>query len=176
MNNIRIRAIALVVAILLAIQFSRGGPTTEPQPSGATARLAFRLVAPDGDADRDPAKIEMLSDPFTHETIPVYRQVLLDEADVSKVELVPSDQVISMEMTPQGAAKLKQITSNNIGRRLAIVLGGRIIIAPTIRSAVSKAVAISLGPSPNDDDLRKLTTELEGLVKHAPATQPTTQR
>lgn len=173
MNNTRMRVITVVGAILLTIQISRGGPTTEP--SAAPAHLAFRLVASD-DADADPAKFEMLSDPFTHAMIPVDRQVLLDETDVSKVQLVPSDHVISMKMTPGGAAKLKQITAANIGRRLAIVLDGRIIIAPTIRSAVSKAVAISLGPKQTDDDLRKLTNELEQLVKRGSATtQSSTQ-
>ena len=117
----------------------------------------------------------MLSDPFTHEMIPVYRQVLLDESAIPTVKLIPSDHVISVEMTPDGAAKLEQVTRENIGRRLAIVLDGRIVVAPTIRSSVSKAVAISLGPSHHDDDLKKLSIELEQLLKRAPATQPTTQ-
>ncbi len=54
---------------------------------------------------------------------------------------------VSMEFNPEGAKKFADITRKNIGRRLAIVLDGRVYSAPVIRSAITGGQAVIEGLS-----------------------------
>jgi preprotein translocase subunit SecD len=172
MRSLFCMLVATLGAALFAMPSTTGGPTTQPQPAAPTSRLAYRLVAPVEDAEPGQAAIEMLTDPFTHVPIPVYRRVWLDETDIAKVGANLTDRAVYLEMTAGGASKLEKVTSENVGRRLGIILDGKILVAPTINTRVSKAVVVSLGPGQNDDDVRKLASELNALVKNASATRP----
>ena len=73
-----------------------------------------------------------------------------------------------MEMTEEGAKKLQDITSHNIGSQLAILLDGRIIIAPTIRSAISKRLVISMGAGASEKDSAEIRERLHAAVNALP--------
>jgi preprotein translocase subunit SecD len=169
MDSIPLTRLVMLVSIVVAVQLVSGAPTTVTSP-----HLAFRLVAP-AEADRDDPAIEMLHDPFTKQMIPVRREVLLDETAIAKVTYNKSDRTIYLEMTPEGAQTLERVTRDNIGRKLAIVLNGSVLVAPHINSAVSKAVAISLSPSAGEDEVKQVAIEIRKLVERVPATGPTTQ-
>jgi hypothetical protein len=79
-------------------------------------------------------------------------------------------------MTPGGAQALERITAANIGRRLAIVLDGEVLMAPNIRSRISREVEISFAPGDVPKDPRELLGRLHAAI-HAlpPATQPASQ-
>jgi preprotein translocase subunit SecD len=47
-----------------------------------------------------------------------------------------NEPVIGFSLTPEGAPKFGQLTADNIGRRLAIVLDNKIVSAPTINSRI----------------------------------------
>jgi preprotein translocase subunit SecD len=169
MDSISLTRLVVLLSIVVAAQLVSGAPTTDTSP-----HLAFRLVAPDG-ADRDDPAIEMLHDPFTKTMIPVRREVLLDETAIAKMTYDKSERTIYLEMTPEGAQTLERVTRDNIGRKLAIALNGRVLVAPHINSAVSKAVAISLAPGTGDEEAKELVREIQKSVDRLPATGPTTQ-
>jgi len=52
---------------------------------------------------------------------------------------------VALEFTPEGAKKFAEITRKNIGKRLAIVLDGRVYSAPVIRSAITGGRAVIEG-------------------------------
>ena len=148
------------------------------------ARLAFRLVVDGG----RPVDVDMLDDPFARgdgaaTKIAVSREVLLDERGVASVAAIqrprPPHRAIGMTMTPEGSETLKKITGENIGRRLAIVLDGKILIAPTIQSQIARSVEITFG-TPRDDDQaakqqREVVERIRGAIAAAttrPAAEP----
>ncbi len=55
----------------------------------------------------------------------------------------PGNYEINFRLSPRGALIFENVTSNNIGRRLAIVLDGKLKSAPTIRGAISNQGSIS---------------------------------
>lgn len=57
-----------------------------------------------------------------------------DERDSPQVELV---------FTAQGGAKMRKLTSSNNGKRLAILVGGKVVTAPTIRSTIGDRAVIT---------------------------------
>lgn len=48
-----------------------------------------------------------------------------------------SSLVIKLKLTPEGSKKFYEITSKNVGRRLAAVLDGHVIVAPVINEPIS---------------------------------------
>ena len=53
--------------------------------------------------------------------------------------------IVGLEFNPEGARKFAQITAANIGRRLAIVLDGKVQSAPSIREAIPSGEAVISG-------------------------------
>jgi preprotein translocase subunit SecD len=97
--------------------------------------------------------------------------VLLDETAVQSVGPMRVGEkhdrpAIAMEMTPDGARRLGEITAANIGRRLALVLDGKVLIAPTINARITDAVIIELSQNPpgaDDDVLGRLHAAVYAL-------------
>ncbi|GEM88987.1 protein translocase subunit SecD [Oceanithermus desulfurans] len=84
--------------------------------------------------------------------------------DLGPVELKGSDLVdarvqfdrfnrpeVALEFTPEGAKKFADLTRNNIGRRLAIVLDGTIYSAPNIQTAITDGRAVITGINDLDE-------------------------
>jgi beta-lactamase regulating signal transducer with metallopeptidase domain len=107
--------------------------------------LQIRLVAqPDdksGEADEIP-------DP-DHKDKPlrVLKPVLLDGRDIARAYQTTSAKIpaVGIDLTDQGGEKLKKITTDNINHRLAIIVNGQLLTAPTIRSTISKSLVITAG-------------------------------
>lgn len=87
--------------------------------------------------------------------------------DLGPVELKGSDLVdarvqydrfnrpeVALEFTSEGAKKFAELTRNNIGRRLAIVLDGTIYSAPTIQTAITDGRAVITGINDLDEATR----------------------
>ncbi len=52
---------------------------------------------------------------------------------------------VALDFKPHGSAVFSEVTGNNIGKRLAIVLDGRLRSAPTIQSKISGTASITVG-------------------------------
>jgi preprotein translocase subunit SecD len=111
-------------------------------------RLTFRFVTDDPAIPAD--ELVDPTDKGGKRTLRLSREVVLDEGSVAMVDpsRLASDPPrlgVGLEMTEAGAKKLEQITGNNIGQKLAIVLDGQILIAPNIQSKIGKHVLITSG-------------------------------
>ncbi|MCM8795335.1 MAG: protein translocase subunit SecD [Candidatus Omnitrophica bacterium] len=56
-----------------------------------------------------------------------------------------NEPVVALEFNPEGAKKFAQITANNVGRRLAIVLDGKVQSAPVIKEPIPSGEAVITG-------------------------------
>ena len=104
---------------------------------GKTAKLEFRMLAdsPSGDVDMLPSKDEGGA------KVPVERRVMADGSDLTDAQPAFDPQthepMVSFKFNLKGAQRFGQATSENVGRRMAIVLDGVIQSAPVIRSAIT---------------------------------------
>ncbi|HXP63351.1 MAG TPA: Gfo/Idh/MocA family oxidoreductase [Dongiaceae bacterium] len=80
---------------------------------------------------------------------------------------------IDFTLDAQGTAIFAQVTRDNVGRRLAIVLDGEVISAPVIKSPIETGTGVIEGrfDSSQAEDLAKA---LENHARAAPAPEPTT--
>ncbi len=116
---------------------------------GQTARLSFRLIDHDtpvsaAQAGRLPPGSELLPDAETGpQGAPVQHHVVRKRVHVSGDTLVdaqPTFQegrpVVSFRFDGLGSRRFADVTQDNVGRQLAIVLDGEVISAPVIRSPI----------------------------------------
>lgn len=112
---------------------------------GKTAKLEFRMMADSaaGDVDLLPSQdgaapntpIERLP------KVPVERRVMADGSELTDAQPAfdtqSNEPMVSFKFNLRGAQRFGQATSENVGRRMAIVLDSVVQSAPVIRSAIT---------------------------------------
>jgi len=103
---------------------------------GKTANLTFRLVSD----DNDDFGSELLLYEETQKKLKVNKRVLLsgDNLENAKpgVDSRTNEKIVSFTLDRVGAKRFARITTNNVGKKLAIVLDNKIISAPQIREPI----------------------------------------
>ena len=154
---------------------------------GKTALLEFKLVedrvSPDDVAQgRAPEGTELIFQRRTDKETKVERKVpyvvgkraLLTGAELTRAEVQadPNSQgnwQVSIEFTPTGTRIFGQLTEQNVGRQLAIVLDGNLYSAPRINERIPGGRAVITGQF-SVDDARDLAIVLRAGALPAPVT------
>ena len=130
---------------LEAWRASKEGQAALKQITSPDSRLQLRLVL-DKDA---PGEFDEIADPSSKEKLHVSKEVLLNEKAFASASIVNDDQThqpnVNATLTEAGGKQMEWVTSRNINRRLAIVFDKTIVMAPTIRSTIGKAMVINGG-------------------------------
>jgi preprotein translocase subunit SecD len=123
-------------------------PEEIKQRIGKTAKMTFHLVADELSSDNERPKnssdIQILKEERrdgSFMSIPVKKQISLSgehliDASVSTAHDT-GEVGVSLRFNSFGARKFAEISANNIGKRFAIVLDGKVITAPVFRSAIN---------------------------------------
>jgi preprotein translocase subunit SecD len=93
-------------------------------------------------------------------TMVVDRKVHLTDADFSEVSLgkMPDGApAISIQLDQTASLTLEDLTAKHRGRRMAVLVGGKIVIAPTIKERIEGGKMSIVGQSP---------AETEAIYKH----------
>jgi hypothetical protein len=87
----------------------------------------------------------------------------LSNADVETASVVHDGTScsVSIQMTAEGTEKLARLTRGHIGERLALVIDGKVEMAPTIRSEITQGQVMVTGAF-SEDDCRKIASGLIG--------------
>jgi len=123
---------------------------------GKTAMLEFKVVSNDPDKLKQaiqgnvPESYELKysqedSEPLLLEKQAVLTGDALTSASVRFSSSQFNEPVVGLEFNAEGARKFAQITADNIGKRLAIVLDGKIQSAPRIKEAIPSGEAVITG-------------------------------
>jgi beta-lactamase regulating signal transducer with metallopeptidase domain/HEAT repeat protein len=113
--------------------------------------LQFCLVLPEGE-EVDERMIDEYPDPSDPDRrLRVERRILLDESHVERAavgsvgEDEPQVVTVMVQFNEKGAERFGRVTADNIGRRLAIILDGELVAAPTIHSRIRERAMITRG-------------------------------
>ena len=123
---------------------------------GKTALLEFKLVTSDMEKLKQamegnvPDGLELKYTEEDKEPVLLEKQVVLtgDSLTNASVRFNQSEfnePIVGLEFNAEGAKKFAQITADNIGRRLAIVLDGKVQSAPRIKEAIPSGEAVITG-------------------------------
>lgn len=155
---------SLLIAVVISITVRGYASTNE------TATFQMRLVtdvaAGDCDCD-DMAVAQPNGDTTKKELLHVLHKVLADQTDLKSAAL-QTDQFghpqIAINFNEKGTKRFAEVTRNSIGKRLAIIIDGRLYSAPSIRSEIPGGKAVISG-SFSEDEAKQLVTKLNGAVK-----------
>ena len=124
-------ATALLSACLGVETYREGGPA----PS-----LAIRLVA---DEENGGEVLPRWSGD-TSEMLAVEPGIVVGAEHIRHVRLLDAadgSRVLVLDLDDEGRARLHETSAASIGRRLAVVVGGRVVAAPTIRNVLTEGEA-----------------------------------
>lgn len=106
---------------------------------GTTARMTFHWAA--NEKSRLHTKVITLPGQLPSERYQLEERIALEGKHVSDARLAfhpdTGEPVVNFRLDKEGARRFGDMTENNIGRALAIVLDDRVITAPVIRSAIT---------------------------------------
>ncbi|HEV8586076.1 MAG TPA: protein translocase subunit SecD [Methylomirabilota bacterium] len=157
---------------------------------GKTALLEFKLVDEQADpqaavAGRVPEGDELAwqrhcgterkdKKPQDKHPIVVQKRTLLTGAELTRAEVrtdpgSAANWQVAIEFTPNGTKVFGDITEQNVGRRLAIVLDGTVCSAPSIRERIPSGSAVITGQF-DVEDARDLAIVLRAGALPAPVT------
>ncbi len=107
--------------------------------------LEFKMVQEDWDpfSKTGPAGTEVLAD-MKGNSVAVFPEALLtgEMIEQASIAIDPLDRPsIILQFDPKGTARFSKITGGNIGKRLAMILNGRVLVAPVIREEIKAGKA-----------------------------------
>jgi hypothetical protein len=80
-------------------------------------------------------------------SIYLHSEVVVDNSDIATARVVQangsSNYDVSITFKQSGAEKMRAATTNHIGKPMAILLDGRVVMAPVLRSPIDAAAMIS---------------------------------
>lgn len=105
---------------------------------GKTAKMTFHLVATPTDVEEGRSLLRLPSYRGQGEEYTLKREVVLsgDMLVNALSSYMNGDPVVNFKFNSVGSRKFAQLTQENIGRQLAVVLDGRVVTAPRINTAI----------------------------------------
>ena len=104
---------------------------------------------------------------YSYSVIHLHRKVWLSNVDIASASVAygyNDEPQVSLQFTEEGARVFEQLTAENVARRLAIVLDGKVSSAPVIKEAISGGRAvITLGYGSPRDQLEEATNLARSL-------------
>jgi preprotein translocase subunit SecD len=142
---------------------------------GKTAQLEFRLLAQDANAPGVKRMSGTEVDPATHSVreVPynVEPTILMTGAAIADARHRPGQvgegPYVAITLTSPGGTTFERITGDNVGRRLAIILDGKVQSAPVIKDRIGGGHAVITG-SFTLDEARDLAIVLRAGALPAP--------
>lgn len=83
----------------------------------------------------------------SNRSVYLYDSVIVSNGDIASARAVPgsgpSDYSVNIEFNTAGAARMHDATASHVGKLIAILLDGRVVMAPTLRSPISESARIT---------------------------------
>jgi preprotein translocase subunit SecD len=76
----------------------------------------------------------------------LHPEIVVSNEDIAQTWVVPdgADQFgVSVQFLPSGAERMKQATATHVGRPMAILIDGSVVMAPVVRSPISDSAVIT---------------------------------
>lgn len=146
--------VSLVVPIELRPVLEQTGSSGSPAPTTSGTALPSASAVPSGTVLPDPSGEQLtLADP-------VMTIERLDRAEVM-MDKDTAAWALVLSLTDEDAAAFADWTADHIGERLAMVIDGAVVIAPTIQDAITGGVVHITGDY-TQNDVRDLLDKITG--------------
>jgi preprotein translocase subunit SecD len=121
----------------------------------ATVRFEVKLAEEKPAADLREAKVSR-----TDRSVYLHAEAIITNSDISRARIIQVDHSsqynVGVEINPSGTEKIRTATAGHIGKPVAILLDGQVVLTATVREPIAGSAVIS-------GDLSR--TEAEKIVK-----------
>jgi hypothetical protein len=80
-------------------------------------------------------------------TVYLHPEVIVTNSDIAQARVVPGDSPshfgVGIEFNAAGAQKMQTATAGHLGKPMAVLIDGKVVMAPTVRSAISALAEIN---------------------------------
>ena len=136
---------AIAVALLL-VATPALSQDTPPPPAAGGSGLSFRMVDESADAGQHPGEAQA---GFKDQTFWLESEAPITGRMVASARPFfdgPDRRpTVAFQLTPEGAARFAALTKANVGRRVAILVDGRVVAAPRIQTEMADGVGAISG-------------------------------
>jgi len=77
----------------------------------------------------------------------VHDEVIVTNSDIAAARVIqsvgPAQYGVSVEFTASGAEKMRTATANHIGKPVAILIDGQVVVAPVVRTPIGASAVVS---------------------------------
>jgi SecD-like export protein len=133
-------AIALIVVGIVAVGsqiWPHGGATLQ-----AAVRFEVRLAE-----DQPGAGLREARAAGSDRVVYLHQEIIVTNDDIAQSSVIegngPSRFGVHVQFTAAGAQKMRQATAGHVGRPMAILIDGEIVMAPVLRDPISTSAVIS---------------------------------
>jgi hypothetical protein len=135
------RAFAIAMAAsLVAVIAGAGYWSRAAVDVVAAVRFEVRL------AEEDPGS-GLRAAAVSGRTIYLHEETVLTNSDIASAQLVAGSTAstfgVAVTFTPEGAGRMTRASGSHVGRPLALLIDGEVVMAPVIRSAIGASAVIS---------------------------------
>jgi len=83
----------------------------------------------------------------SNRTVYLHPEIVVTNSDIARSRVIPggspSQFGIDVQLTSAGAEKMRQATMSHLGKPVAILIDGSVVIAPSVKSAIGAAAVIT---------------------------------
>ncbi|MCH1497401.1 MAG: DUF1080 domain-containing protein [Rubripirellula sp.] len=140
MTKLSIKSVFIMTVAAAFTFLPNVGKSDTTRPHDTQNRISFRIAVDTDEANWNAALL-----PDGQQTIYVDPESCFDMQQVARAAVVSTDEgrpAISIEFTKTGGEQLEKLTSENTGKRLAILFDGQVIQAPKIVGSIGKRAVI----------------------------------
>ena len=134
----------LVTAVLLAGVGSLAGPRLWQGSAVVQAQMQFEVRLAD---DRPGDGLVETRINGSDQVVYLHSEILVTNGDIAQSSVVPGNSPaefwISVEFTPAGAQRMREATAEHVGRFVAVLVDGKIVAIPRLRSPISTSAVIN---------------------------------
>jgi SecD/SecF fusion protein len=85
--------------------------------------------------------------PGSHRSLYLHDEVIVTNSDIAAVRVIqgsnPTQYGIAIEFNPSGAEKMRAATANHIGKLVAFLFDGQVVMAPLLRTPIGASAEIT---------------------------------
>jgi hypothetical protein len=140
----RLAVIAIAALLLMAASFfgPRGRSLFIPDLRAAAIRFEVRLAEERPAPGLREAKVS-----GSDRTVYLHDEVIVSNSDIAEAQVVPgnasTEYWVGIKFKPAGADKMRAATTKHIGRPLAILLDGQVVMVPVLRTPIDSSARIT---------------------------------
>jgi hypothetical protein len=134
----------VIVALMVIFVSFLGSRMWSPFVSDVQGAVRFEVRLAE---DKPAPGLREAKVPGSSGSVYLHNEVIVDNGDIAEARVVqgssPSQYSVDIKFNASGAEKMRAATENHIGKLVAILLDGQVVMAPVVRSPIGASAVIT---------------------------------